>query len=97
MTQLGINLPSLIAYLVNFVILLGILYVFAFKPLLRSLDQRSERIRDSLAAADQAREEAANSQTANNRITTNMILAIAFAEALGIYSLIVAVILLFVV
>ena len=30
-------------------------------------------------------------------ITTNMILAIAFAEALGIYSLIVAVILLFVV
>jgi len=30
-------------------------------------------------------------------ITTNMILAIAFAEALGIYSLIVAVILLFVI
>ncbi len=30
-------------------------------------------------------------------VTTNMILAIAFAEALGIYSLIVAVILLFVV
>ena len=30
-------------------------------------------------------------------ITTNMILAIAFAEALGIYSLIVAVVLLFVV
>ena len=34
---------------------------------------------------------------ATGQITTNMILAIAFAEALGIYSLIVAVILLFVV
>ncbi|MBM3942026.1 MAG: ATP synthase F0 subunit C [SAR202 cluster bacterium] len=34
---------------------------------------------------------------ATGSITTNMILAIAFAEALGIYSLIVAVILLFVV
>ena len=34
---------------------------------------------------------------ATGAITTNMILAIAFAEALGIYALIVAVILLFVV
>ncbi|PKB83148.1 MAG: hypothetical protein BZY88_02895 [SAR202 cluster bacterium Io17-Chloro-G9] len=34
---------------------------------------------------------------AAGQITTNMILAIAFAEALGIYALIVAVILLFVV
>ena len=36
----------------------------AYKPLLRAMDQRSERIKDSLAAADQAREEAANSQAA---------------------------------
>ena len=48
MTQLGINLPSLIAYVVNFVILLGILYAFAFKPLLRSMDQRAERIREEI-------------------------------------------------
>ncbi|MSQ06052.1 MAG: ATP synthase F0 subunit B [Dehalococcoidia bacterium] len=62
MTALGINIPSLIAYLVNFVILLGVLYLFAYKPLLKVLDQRSERIRESLAAADQAREAAASSQ-----------------------------------
>ena len=43
-TDLGINLPSLIAYLINFVILLGILIFFAYKPLLRVLDQRSERM-----------------------------------------------------
>ena len=63
-TELGINLPSLIAYLVNFVILLGILMVFAYKPLLRVLDQRSERIRESLEAADKARAEASSSQQA---------------------------------
>ena len=64
MTQLGINLPTLIIYLLNFSILLGVLYALAYKPLLRAMDQRSERIKDSLAAADQAREQAANSQAA---------------------------------
>ena len=63
-TDLGINLPSLVAYLINFVILLAILSVFAYKPLLRLLDQRSERIKESLEAADRAREEAASSQEA---------------------------------
>ena len=62
--DLGINGPSLIAYLVNFVILLGILSIFAYKPLVRMLDQRSERIRESLEAADRARDEAATSREA---------------------------------
>ena len=61
-TDLGINLPSLIAYLINFVLLLGILTLFAYKPLLKVLDQRSERIREGLEAADRARDEAAGSQ-----------------------------------
>ena len=64
MTQLGINLPSLIIYLFNFGILLGVLYVLAYKPLLRAIDQRAERISDSLAAADRARDEAASSRAA---------------------------------
>ena len=64
MTELGVNLPSLIAYLVNFVVLLAILFFFAYKPLLRLMDQRAERIRESLEAADQARQEAATSREA---------------------------------
>lgn len=64
MTELGVNLPTLIAYLVNFVVLLGVLYFFAYKPLLRAVDQRAERIREGLAAADEARQEAASSQAA---------------------------------
>lgn len=63
-TDLGINGPSLIAYLINFLLLLGILTLFAYKPLLRVLDQRSERIRESLEAADRARDEAATSREA---------------------------------
>ena len=63
-TDLGINGPSLIAYLINFVLLLGILTLFAYKPLLKVLDQRSERIRESLEAADRARADAAGSQQA---------------------------------
>ena len=64
MAELGFNIPSLIAYLVNFIILLGILFLFAYKPVLRALDARSERIRESLEAADRAREEAVTSRTA---------------------------------
>ena len=48
MAELGFHLPSLIVYLVNFTILLIILYVVAYKPILRILDQRAERIRGSL-------------------------------------------------
>ena len=64
MTELGINLPSLIAYLVNFGVLLGILFLFAYKPLLRIIDQRADRIRESLEAADAARREADSSREA---------------------------------
>ena len=64
MAELGFNIPSLIAYLVNFIILLGILFLFAYKPVLKALDARSERIRESLEAADRAREDAATSRTA---------------------------------
>jgi len=63
-TQLGVNLPTLLVYVVNFSILLGVLYFFAYKPLLRAMDQRTTRISESLAAADLARDEAASSRSA---------------------------------
>ena len=62
MDKLGFNIPSLVVFVVNFLILLGILYLFAYKPLLKLLDQRSERIRESLEAAEQAKQGAAQSQ-----------------------------------
>ena len=64
MTQLGGNLPTLLVYVVNFSILLGVLYFFAYKPLLRAMDQRTTRISESLAAADRARDAADSSRSA---------------------------------
>ena len=50
--SLGINLPILIAQLVNFTILLVVLRLVAWGPLVKMLDERRERIRESLAAAE---------------------------------------------
>ena len=67
---LGIHFPSLAIYLVNFLLVLLLLYLFAYKPILRLMDQRAERIRESLEAADTARQEAASSQeTIQEQIT----------------------------
>ena len=62
MESLGLHVPSLIIYLLNFGLLLGLLYLFAYKPVLRMMDQRSDRIRESLEAAERARDESARSQ-----------------------------------
>ena len=67
MAELGFHFPSLIIYLVNFLILLVILYFFAYKPLLRMMDQRSSRIRESLEEADRVRREAEESQAEMQR------------------------------
>src|SRR5437773_4841658 len=59
--SLGINLPILIAQLVNFTILLVVLRLVAWGPLVKMLDERRERIRESLAAAEEMKSNAAES------------------------------------
>ena len=51
-------------HLSSLLLVLLLLYLFAYKPILRLMDQRAERIRESLEAADTARQEAASSQEA---------------------------------
>ena len=55
MEQLGIHFPSLIVYLVNFILLVLILYFVGYKRILALLDSRSERIKNSLDEAEKAR------------------------------------------
>ena len=62
MGDLGVNLPGLITQVVSFVILFAVLYRLLYKPILRMLDQRSARIKESLDAAQKAGEEAAQSR-----------------------------------
>ncbi len=59
---LGINLPQLIAQIANFVILLIILRLVLYKPILKMLDQRKQKIAEGLNAAEIARAEAAQAQ-----------------------------------
>ena len=62
MEQLGINLPALVAQIVNFTIAIIVLRMLLFKPILRMLDQRKERIREGLAGADRAAVQAAEAE-----------------------------------
>ena len=64
MEDLGINLPVLVAQLVNFTFLLIVLRLFVYKPVLRMLDARRERIREGLSAAERGREQAAEASAA---------------------------------
>ena len=62
MDELGLNLPVLIAQLVNFFLLLVLLRVLLYRPILEVLDRRSQRIREGLEAAEQSKEQAAKAE-----------------------------------
>ena len=62
MEALGLNLPMLIAQIVGFLVLLYILSKLLYKPLLKVMDERAARIKESLEAAESAKEQAAASQ-----------------------------------
>lgn len=49
--KLGIDFRILIAQIVNFFVLLFVLYKFAYKPILRALENRTKRIEQSLKDA----------------------------------------------
>jgi F-type H+-transporting ATPase subunit b len=51
LTKLGIDWRLLIAQAVNFLIVLAVLYKFLYKPLLKFLEQRRQRIEHSLQEA----------------------------------------------
>ncbi len=58
MDELGLNLPVLIAQVVNFFLLLVLLRLFLYKPILEMLDRRAQRIKEGVEAADQSKERA---------------------------------------
>lgn len=62
LNNLGISLPVLVAQIVNVVILLGLLYLVAYKPVMRMLDERSRRVKESIEQADSIKEQAARAE-----------------------------------
>jgi F-type H+-transporting ATPase subunit b len=62
LADLGINLPTLVAQIVNFAILFGLLYLVAYKPIMRMLDERSRRVKESMEQTESIKEQAARTE-----------------------------------
>ena len=62
MSGLGVNIWTLAAQVVNFLILLLLLYFFAYKPVLNMLDERSRKIKDSMEEVQKVKEQAAQTE-----------------------------------
>lgn len=50
--SLGISLPLLLAFVINFIILLVLLGKFLYKPVLKMLDERAQKIKESTEWAE---------------------------------------------
>jgi F-type H+-transporting ATPase subunit b len=62
MEELGINWTMLIAQIINFFLLFGLLYLVAYKPIMRIFDERSNRIKESMEQTESIKEQAANAE-----------------------------------
>ena len=62
MEGLGINLPTLVAQVINFAILFGLLYLVAYKPVMRMLDERSRKIKESMEQTELIKEQASHAE-----------------------------------
>ena len=51
-SELGISLPTLLTQVVTFIILLVVLRFVAYKPIMRMLDERSRRVKESMEQAE---------------------------------------------
>ncbi len=58
----GIDWQILLAQIINFVILFGLLYLVAYKPVMRMLDERSRRVRESMEQTEFIKEQAARAE-----------------------------------
>jgi len=62
MEGLGIDLSYLLAQIINFFILFGLLFIVAYKPMMRMLDERSKKIKESMEQTEYIKEQAAKAE-----------------------------------
>jgi F-type H+-transporting ATPase subunit b len=60
--KLGIDLPQLLAFVINFFLLLGLLTLVLYKPITKMLDERAGKIKESLDQAERMKEEMAQAE-----------------------------------
>ena len=55
--SLGINLPLLVVFVANFILLLVMLRLFLYKPVMKVLDERAKRAREAIELAEATKKE----------------------------------------
>jgi len=60
--DIGINLPLLIAFIINFIILFALLGLFLYKPVMKMLDERAKRIKESMEQAEATKAQYAHAE-----------------------------------
>ena len=56
-SSLGINLPLLVAFLINFAVLFILLKIFLYKPILKMLDERAKKTQEGMELAEATKKE----------------------------------------
>jgi F-type H+-transporting ATPase subunit b len=65
--RFGLDLPHFLAQVVSFLIVTGLLYRFAYKPILGVLEERRQRIAEGLANAEKIKAELARTEEARQK------------------------------
>ena len=68
LNHLGVYWPKLIAQIVNFGIVLFILWKFAYRPVLKVLEERRQRVTEAMKNAEHAKAELAKADSARQEI-----------------------------
>jgi len=67
LAKLGVSIPTLLAQMVNFAILFGLLYLFAYKPIMKMLDARSAKVKEGIDQAENIKQQAAHAEEESKR------------------------------
>jgi F-type H+-transporting ATPase subunit b len=62
MGELGVSWPLLISQLISFLILLTVLYFVAYKRILKMLDERAKRVKESIEQAESVKSHSAKAE-----------------------------------
>jgi F-type H+-transporting ATPase subunit b len=55
--SLGVNLPLLVVFIINFIVLFILLRLFLYKPVLKMLDERAKRTKEGMELAEATKKE----------------------------------------
>ena len=55
--SLGVNLPLLVVFIINFIVLFVLLRLFLYKPVMKMLDERAKRTKDAMELAEATKKE----------------------------------------